>query len=277
MMQRKLKRVVVKQELVELTGDIFKAIILNQFVYWSERVYDFDKLISEERERMNEEGQTLNMHPTEGWIYKSADELNDETMLGISPATMGRHIKSLIDAGYLLSRNNPEHKWDRTKQYRVDFVKLCGDLAKLGYTLDGYPFSTETDANFNLKNGDSNLKDQDVQIERAIPEITTKIYTETTHNNNVAVIQEQIESHLGTSIASLSKHLPKWLKQYGENKLLDIARYIGSTPEKWDKSIVGAYRTAVTEDWDVSSAGGYLDEPVRDERYGNFYELFPEA
>lgn len=31
----KLKRVVIKQELVELTGDYRAALILNQFIYWT--------------------------------------------------------------------------------------------------------------------------------------------------------------------------------------------------------------------------------------------------
>ena len=46
-----LKRVVIKEELVELTGDFRPALILNQFIYWSERMYDADKYIMEEKER----------------------------------------------------------------------------------------------------------------------------------------------------------------------------------------------------------------------------------
>ena len=41
---KKLKRVVIKEELFALTGDFKEAIILNQFIYWSERIRDFDKL-----------------------------------------------------------------------------------------------------------------------------------------------------------------------------------------------------------------------------------------
>ena len=41
----KLKRVVIKQELVELTGDYRPALILNQFIYWTERMKDTDKYI----------------------------------------------------------------------------------------------------------------------------------------------------------------------------------------------------------------------------------------
>ena len=43
----KLKRVVIKQELVELTGDYRAALILNQFIYWTERMRDTDKYIRE--------------------------------------------------------------------------------------------------------------------------------------------------------------------------------------------------------------------------------------
>lgn len=188
-----LKRIVIKEELWKLTGDHYKAIILNQFVYWSERVQDFDRFIHEERERMLQEGQNLNMSPTNGWIYKSAEELIEETMLDISPATLGRHIQYLVEKEYLLWRHNPDHKWDRTKQYRVNFVKLMMDLLDLGYTLDGYAFFNLKDASFtvkngdfNLKNGDFNLKDQTLKNERAIPEITTEITNKNKSKNNNA-------------------------------------------------------------------------------------------
>ena len=45
---KKLKRAVIKEELVELTGDFRPALILNQFIYWIERMYDTDKYILEE-------------------------------------------------------------------------------------------------------------------------------------------------------------------------------------------------------------------------------------
>ena len=44
-----LKRVVIKEELVELTGDFRPALILNQFIYWIEKMYDTDKYILEEK------------------------------------------------------------------------------------------------------------------------------------------------------------------------------------------------------------------------------------
>ena len=41
----KIKKVVLREDLLAITGDFRKAIILNQFIYWSERVSDADKFI----------------------------------------------------------------------------------------------------------------------------------------------------------------------------------------------------------------------------------------
>lgn len=199
----RLKRVVIKEELVALTGDFTKAVILNQFLYWSERVRDFDLFINEERTRAEQHGEKVTIETTSGWIYKKAEELIEETMLGISPATMGRHIKHLIDNGWIEQRQNPNYKWDQTKQYRVNLFKIQHDLLCLGYFLEGYKIDLGAlfqiaifnlkDADFNLKIGDSkmksqaielqdratNLQDPTIQNERAIPEITTEIISKT--------------------------------------------------------------------------------------------------
>ena len=56
-----LKRVVIKEELVALTGDFRPALILNQFIYWIERMYDTDKYILEEKERALREDMEINI------------------------------------------------------------------------------------------------------------------------------------------------------------------------------------------------------------------------
>ena len=134
----KLKRVVIKQELVELTGDYRPALILNQFIYWTERMKDTDKYILEEKERALKEEIEVSIEESKGWIYKTAEELNEELMVGMSKATIGKYIKQLVEAGYLSKRNNPKYKWDKTLQYRVDLVKVQTDLGKIGYALEGY-------------------------------------------------------------------------------------------------------------------------------------------
>ena len=133
-----LKRVVIKEELVELTGDYRPALILNQFIYWIERMYDADKYIKQEKERALKEDLTVDINETCGWIYKTAEELSEELMIGMSKSTIGRYIKQLVEAGYISQRTNPKYKWDKTLQYRVNLYKVQLDLAKLGYALEGY-------------------------------------------------------------------------------------------------------------------------------------------
>ena len=133
-----LKRVVIKEELVELTGDFRPALILNQFIYWIGKMYDTDKYILEEKERALKHDTSVSIEETNGWVYKTAEDLNEELMVGMSKATIRKYIKQLIDMGYIHERRNPKYKWDKTMQYRVDLYKVQLDLAKLGYALEGF-------------------------------------------------------------------------------------------------------------------------------------------
>ena len=222
-----LKRIIIKEEFVILTGDFRKAIILNQFLYWQERVNDFDKFIEEEKNRAKNEGMDINMPAQNGWIYKTAEELSEETMLGLSPQTMRRIIKELVENGWLLERNNLLYKWDKTTQYRINFPKLIKDLNDLGFHLDGYKLVDEIgevektcnprDCSFSkmdvrdskmevrdskMEVRDSKMEVRDSKMEApnskmenrvvknggAIPEITTEITTENIYNQSVSHI-----------------------------------------------------------------------------------------
>jgi len=175
---KKLKRAVVKEELVAICGDFIDAIILNQFIYWTDRVKNYDKYIAEEIERAKHNGIEKIMSPCNGWIYKNAEELADETMIAMSASSMRRHIKKLIALGYLDERHNPEYKWDQTKQYRVNLNNVQIDLVEQGYTLDGYATSKIENATSKIENGDSKIEIQNHENERAIPETTTEITEE---------------------------------------------------------------------------------------------------
>ena len=135
---KKLKRAVIKEELVELTGDFRPALILNQFIYWIERMYDTDKYILEEKERALKHEIEVSIDESKGWVYKTAEDLNEELMIGMSVPTIRKYIKQLVDQGYLIQRKNPKYKWDKTMQYRVDLYKIQLDLGKMGYVLEGF-------------------------------------------------------------------------------------------------------------------------------------------
>jgi DNA-binding transcriptional ArsR family regulator len=135
---KKLKRAVIKEELVELTGDFRPALILNQFIYWIERMYDTDKYILEEKERALKHEIEVSIDESKGWVYKTAEDLNEELMIGMSVPTIRKYIKQLVEQGYLVQRKNPKYKWDKTMQYRVDLYKIQLDLGKMGYVLEGF-------------------------------------------------------------------------------------------------------------------------------------------
>jgi len=173
MKPQKLPRAIIKKELVVLTGDFKKAILLQQMIYWSERVMDYDSFIMEERARSIQNGVDTNVELCNGWIYKTSEDLSEETMLGLSPKNIRIHLKKLIEMGYLIERKNPKYKWDRTLQYRVDIIKIQRDLKKLGYSLDDYPlFET------NIQENETNI--HKTQNEQAIPETTTETTIKTT-------------------------------------------------------------------------------------------------
>ena len=172
MKNNELKVAVIRQELVELTGCYKKAIILNQFIYWHSRTKDYDKFLKEEQER----GAGKDLELRAGWIYKSAEELAEETMLDLKPSNMRKHIRSLVDEEWLQERRNPKYRFDRTLQYRINSQKIINELQKLGYNASigsNYRISV-------LENGVSVLENRNTQNEKAIPEITTEITSKTT-------------------------------------------------------------------------------------------------
>lgn len=134
---KKLRRVVIKEELVALTGSVDAAIVLNQMIYWSERVKDFDEFIKEENFRSTKQG----IEPAEflnGWIYKTADELETELLGFKSSKTIARILTELVQKGWLSRRRNPKYKWDKTYQYRFNYLAVQKELAAIGYVLEGY-------------------------------------------------------------------------------------------------------------------------------------------
>jgi len=61
---KKLKRAIIKEEYVELTGSFISALILQQFLYWTDRMNDVDTWVEEETARQQKKMRkaTLNFH-----------------------------------------------------------------------------------------------------------------------------------------------------------------------------------------------------------------------
>ena len=78
MKKKIIKRAIIKEELVKLTGTANLAVTLNQLLYWSLRIQDKDDFIREEMK----DDLNINKDKHYGWIYKTSEELALEIMLG---------------------------------------------------------------------------------------------------------------------------------------------------------------------------------------------------
>lgn len=191
------KIAILREGLLTLTGNVNAAMILNQFIYWAECKVEADEMYAKEIAAYEREIDKVNFEPTYGWIYKSSTELAEETMLGLSPASMRKFIKQLVDKGFLLERRNPKFKWDRTMQYNVNLGYLQQELLKEGFALNGYKFEKKEDKESEIpflenKNAQLESKNQTAKISKAIPEITTKITTQSsTNRESTKDIQKQ--------------------------------------------------------------------------------------
>jgi hypothetical protein len=192
---RPLRRVIIKEEYVALTGDYISAVLLSQIEYWTRRTYDFDGFLAEENGRAGNEGKELGVPFMHGWIYKSAEDFATETMMGLSANTIRTRLKKLAECGWIGERNNPEHSWDRTKQYRFNASTVAASLERFGYHLEGWTYAGEKsgkahgcaianfeDGNSNSENANataadrsSNFEDRSAENFGAIPEIITEI------------------------------------------------------------------------------------------------------
>lgn len=221
MSTEKIKKAVIREDLLSITNDFRKAIILNQFIYWSERVSDADKFIEKENEIAKNNGED-ERELFYGWIYKTAEELADEVMLGLSASQIRRHINDLVKSGYISKRNNPKYKWDRTLQYRVNLVNIAKALKKNGYPLSDYKINIPDEFSaiaHPCAINNAQMENQTCAHERAIPEITNIDYnTENTiisptELNSFSKEKETSPSGLDSSISKRNKKAEpdKWI------------------------------------------------------------------
>ena len=125
---RKLRRVVIREEYIALTGNYVRAVLLHQLEFRQKCAFDVDRYVAEEGERLAQDGVNANILPANGWFYKKAAELAKETMLGLDETTIRRHVKYFVGRGWIDERHNPKKRWDRTMQYRLNLVKIKADL-----------------------------------------------------------------------------------------------------------------------------------------------------
>lgn len=228
---RRLRVALVKEELFVLTGNALSARILHQMLYWTERIKDVDALIKEEMERSRTAGSTPVDFPlSNGWIYKKADELKEEVLADESEATVRRRLQELVKAGWLHERTNPEHRWDKTLQYRLNFIKLVKDLHQIGYRLDGYTYSDELT---NLQDESPNLHHADSTAHHAgaIPNTTTKTTTDTTSKTPAPQVGKKSKSVVPVKEKAVARSEKKEPTEEGRAAHAIVKRYADLTQD----------------------------------------------
>ena len=220
----KIKKAVIREDLLSITGNYKEAIILNQFIYWSERVSDADKFIKIENEiaRKNGEPERELLY---GWIYKTAEQLADEIMLGLSASQVRKYIAKLVDYGYIHRRTNPKYKWDRTFQYRVDLVNIAKALKTNGYSLSDYKIDIpEDNAELNARQCAFNElpnQHQTVAGDEAIPETTTDINNRDYNTKNTDKASTVVEENYKAFFSEKEKkilELPSLPYEYSQEE-----------------------------------------------------------
>jgi hypothetical protein len=121
----------LREELATLTKNHEHAIVLSQLLYWTQRTKDFHLMLEEEKEN----SEVRNNSPRYGWIYKTANDLIADTKLHVDRTSIRRYLRCLITKEWIQTRANPQSKWNRTIQYRVNVKKIQHDLIALGHHL----------------------------------------------------------------------------------------------------------------------------------------------
>jgi DnaA-like protein len=136
-MSQSMRKAMIREDLVNLTGDFRSAVVLNQLFYWTQLTCDIHKLLQSEYSSYLEHNPVFD----QGWIIKSAQELCEETMLGLSRQTMRIILRDLVTAGWLQESLLGKYKNNKTTKYRLNLVKIQKDLDDLGYDSNAETFS----------------------------------------------------------------------------------------------------------------------------------------
>ena len=163
---RELQRVVIKEELVALTGKHFDAALLNNLIFWAGITEKMDNNLKSQITQMEARKTKQSIIDKKkkkirnGWFYKTGDELLFEIMNWGSASTISRAINNFVKQGWVEKGNNPDptKKWDRTTWYKMNLTKIASDLHELGYVLEGYTLAQKQEEIVEEKTSEHDIK-----------------------------------------------------------------------------------------------------------------------
>lgn len=139
--------------------------ILSQFIFWTDiKINHMPQAKHHNRAAANESLEPA--QDEELWIYKTAEELQQELM-GIAGETrVIQNLKWLMDNGFLERRSNPKYRWDKTFQYRLNITFTQARIENRKSTV-----SMSQDYGLNAVD----LTPPSRRNNTAIPEVTTEV------------------------------------------------------------------------------------------------------
>ena len=296
---RKLKRVVIREEYIALTGNYIRAILLHQLEYRQKCAFDVDRYVAEEGARLSQEGVEANVLPSNGWFYKKAAELAEETMLGLDETTIRRHIKFFIRRDWVNERRNPKKKWDRTMQYRLNLVRIKSELEAIGYQLEEWVFKNQVspvnstsgnlqlgscvlpDGGGNMPDGSGKMQLGSCDLQEQYQNTSSKHLKEHTHNTAGASVgvsrskfsHEEIAHYVEDCAArgqQIQGGLAIWLQETGKGD-----NFIATFLEREKKTLKLSAKLKPSHTHECPSCFGTQMEVVtgKGARYCTYYKL----
>jgi hypothetical protein len=138
----RMKKAVLREDLMVLTKDLTQSMVLGQMLYWTKTLDKVNDWLFEENKRLAE--SDLAQHEYNyGWIWKSAREMREDLMCAFSEDAIQRAFNALTARGLLMKRNNPSLRYDRKLHYRVDLILLRRMLKDCGYMMTDFQLAPD--------------------------------------------------------------------------------------------------------------------------------------
>ncbi|MEE6209007.1 hypothetical protein U3A55_02395 [Salarchaeum sp. III] len=209
---RELKRIVIKEELVELCeGNFNEAIVLGQMIFWQGIVDKSDQELMkqiESNKKLELPTDKIEKKLRDGWFWKTAQELSEEVMNFKSRKVISNTLNSLVEKNFMFVKENMRGKWDNTHSYKVNLSYIQEKLQNIGYALDGYSLQTPTspsgqndhssgqnDQPIGQNDHSSGQNDQTVTVSNSVSNNSSL----TSVNNKESIVTEEIKNDLPES------------------------------------------------------------------------------
>jgi hypothetical protein len=136
-----MKKAVLREDLMVLTGDLCQSMVLGQMIYWTKTLDKINDWLFEENKRLADSDQPQHDY-NYGWIWKSAKEMRTDLFNSFSEDAIQRAFTALTNRGVLMKRNNPYLRYDRKLHYRVDLVLLRRLLRECGFEMTDFQLAS---------------------------------------------------------------------------------------------------------------------------------------